>query len=55
MSAMRFVDRLWDVRRTVDVFFEDGLDEETRRATIVTMLRDVKQLEDRLIQFGSLE
>lgn len=36
--------RLWDVRRIVDVFFQHGLDEETRRATILKMLRDVEQL-----------
>uniref|UniRef100_A0A0E0C1Q5 Uncharacterized protein n=1 Tax=Oryza meridionalis TaxID=40149 RepID=A0A0E0C1Q5_9ORYZ len=48
MAATGFVDRLWDVRRIIDVCRDGGLDDGERRATVAGMLRRFEELlEDR--------
>ncbi|KAK3154141.1 hypothetical protein QOZ80_2BG0186690 [Eleusine coracana subsp. coracana] len=38
MTATGFVNRLWDVRRIIEVYFDTGLDHETRTKTMENML-----------------
>ncbi|KAK3157988.1 hypothetical protein QOZ80_2AG0131310 [Eleusine coracana subsp. coracana] len=38
MTATGFVNRLWDVRRIIEVYFDTGLDHETRTETMENVL-----------------
>lgn len=44
MAATGFVNRLWDLRRIIDVCLDAELDLETRKATIKARLADLEQL-----------
>ncbi|CAL5020828.1 unnamed protein product [Urochloa decumbens] len=46
MFAMGFVNRLWDVRRIVEAFMDDGLDLEARRETIARRLGELEEVLD---------
>jgi hypothetical protein len=44
MAATGFVNRLWDLRRIIDVYLDAKLDLETRKTTIMARLADLVQL-----------
>ncbi|CAL5057070.1 unnamed protein product [Urochloa decumbens] len=46
MFATGFVNRLWDVRRIVEAFMDDGLDLEARRETIARRLGELEEVLD---------
>ncbi|CAN6272710.1 unnamed protein product [Urochloa humidicola] len=44
MYATGFVNRLWDVRRIIEAYLDDGLDLETRRETIARRLGELEEV-----------